>query len=164
VGAWACSWRRQCSHARLCGWGGLGTRAGLGGGVGRASLGVGACALGRAERGCTGPRGVGRPRAPQNGSGTGGEALDHGRGTWRGERGCAWAAWGWAGQTAGKIELDRGGKRKGAWDAGGGALAWWAGVASWASQEGKGGMGLFPFLSYFLYLLFFLLFLSLLFI
>jgi hypothetical protein len=28
-------------------------------------------------------------------------------------------------------------------------------VASWASQEEKGGMGLFPFLSYFLYLLFF---------
>jgi hypothetical protein len=43
----------------------------------------------------------------------------------------------------GKVELGRGGGKEGR------GL-----VASWASQE-KGGMGLFPFLSYFLYLLFF---------
>jgi hypothetical protein len=78
--------------------------------------------------------------------------------------GCTWATPGWAGQAAGKNRAGPRGERKGEWAAGGGARAWWAGVASWASQEGKGGMGLFPFLSYFLYLLFFLLFLSLLFI
>jgi hypothetical protein len=88
------------------------------------------------------------------------------RGTWRG---------GGKGVRLGRAGLGRAGHgEKSSWAEGKkegrvgrrgeGALAWWARVASWASQEGKGGMGLFPFLSYFLYLLFFLLFLSLLFI
>jgi hypothetical protein len=34
-----------------------------------------------------GPRGVGQPRAPQNRPRTGGEALGHGCGTWRGGKG-----------------------------------------------------------------------------